>query len=351
VPEPRPPAVWGNPLFRVLASWKGGDAFDLVNAETRAAFGEHVATVAKELVQTPTALHGLRAETLFEWTVSALGQVRLLQQEDAGTRFIADPTLKVPDYQVVTGEGERFLVEVKNHYSAVPLSAIRFRRDYLIGLQRYGQLVGCPVKVAVYWALMGAWALVDVDSLLRTKAERPSLGFGQAMMLSEMASLGDLHVAFNNLPLRIHVLADKSKERSLTDGGEVNFIIGSVHLFADEVELTDKDERRIALFLMLWAGLPETTAILGDADDIEGVEFAYYSQEGVSEGTNLLGGLSQFLARLFRASTVSDDGVVTRLAVDSVAERHPVRLLASRFQGSNLGFVYLKQMPNGDVAL
>jgi hypothetical protein len=57
--------------------------------------------------------------------------------------------LNLPDRPAT---GSAFLSEVKHfHQGGTPTRALPISRRYLASLRAYGDLVGCPVKLAVYW--------------------------------------------------------------------------------------------------------------------------------------------------------------------------------------------------------
>ena len=227
-PLPRNPLRFD--LLRLFASHvesKGGALQDLTSQ------GEFVASLGVPLtdaVADSSLLRGLRAEALFEALVVSLGRIALIKQEDAGAAWTGSRGLKIPDYRIVLPDGTGFLVEVKHfHQGATPTKGFSLSENYLTGLRTYGELVGCPVKLAMYWSRWNVWTSVPLSACER--GGRPSLSMMRAYKANEMGLLGDVHVA-TRFPLRFRLVADPSRERRLSDDGEVAFSIGGVEISA-----------------------------------------------------------------------------------------------------------------------
>ena len=153
------------PLFAAHVEARGGTLQD-VDAQ-----GEFLASLGQPLtraVADSTLARGLRTEAMFAALVVSLGRVTLIKQEDAGTVWTGRSELKVPDYRIVLPDGTTFLVEVKHfHQGKAPTKPFPITRKYLTALRAYGELVGCPVKLAVYWERWNVWTLVPLSELSR----------------------------------------------------------------------------------------------------------------------------------------------------------------------------------------
>lgn len=97
-----------DPVEAVGAGLRDTERLDEFLARARASLEHSIAT--------PSRMHGLRAQALFQATLVALGQFRLLIDEDAGDPYYDDNIgrLAPPDFRVVDNAGETLLIEVKS---------------------------------------------------------------------------------------------------------------------------------------------------------------------------------------------------------------------------------------------
>ena len=269
-------------------------------------------TVAKNLAS-PSFLHGQRTEAMFEALVASLGKVQLLRQEDAGSIYAVDDTLRVPDFHLVLMDGSRILVEVKNVHQSNPSQPLILRADYLNGLRKYADLIGCPVKLAVYWVGWNRWTLTPPSAFLR-KGEREVLTFSSAVTVNEMAALGDVMVG-TRPPLHIRLLADPSKPRSLKENGQVEFVIGDVEIYSGDRQVTGPREQNLAWYLILFGEWQEDgpTALFAEGQ-LAGVEYEIAPEEDQGMGFEIIGTLSRMFSSYYLQSTSDDSGVNQTLA-------------------------------------
>jgi hypothetical protein len=97
------------------------------------------------------------------------------------------------------------------HQGGTPARPFPVTRSYLAELRAYGELVGCPVKLAVYWEKWNLWTLVPLSACER--GGRTSLSMDRAFQANEMGILGDLHTS-TRFPLRCRLIADPARERA-----------------------------------------------------------------------------------------------------------------------------------------
>jgi hypothetical protein len=299
-------------LFAAHLAAQGGTLQDPI------AHGEFVASLGQPLtraVADATLLRGLGTEALFEALVVSLGRIDLIKQEDAGPAWTAQRGLKIPDYRIVLPDGTRFLAEVKHfHQGGDPTKPHSISRNYLTGLRAYGDLVGCPVKVAVYWSRWNRWTLVPL-SAWEVKG-RSSLSMGRAIKADEMGILGDLHVG-TRFPLRFRLVADPTRRRTLGDDGEVAFTIGGVELYCGDRRLTGKREQTIAMWLMVYGGWEEGATAEIDSE-LVAVDVIGTPPEDHGQGFEFVGTLSSLFSSMYLSSTSEADRV-TRLGIDVVS--------------------------------
>jgi hypothetical protein len=279
--------------------------------------GDFVASLGQPLtdaVTNPTLLRGLRTEALFEALVVSLGRIELIKHEDVGAAWTARRGLKIPDYRIVLPDSTTFLAEVKHfHQGDNPRKAFSLSRNYLTSLRTYGELVGCPVKLAVYWAQWNVWTLVPLSAF--KAGRRPSLSMLRAVKVNEMGIFGDVHVA-TRFPLRIRIVADPARERTVGDDGAVAFRIARVEMYCADQRLTGRDWN-IAMWFMLYGNWEEeATAEITDGE-LVAVNVTRTPQEDHRQGLESIGTLSGLFSSMYLSST-SDADRVTRLGIKVV---------------------------------
>jgi hypothetical protein len=128
------------------------DTAAMYNSANKASFLQQIESELEKGFKTESTLHGMRVQLLFQFVVANIGHVRLIKTEDSGDCFYSGDGIVLPDYRIVTDEGESLLVEVKNHFPKKPMRAFRVKTTYLERLQRYSDTVGTPLRIAIYWA-------------------------------------------------------------------------------------------------------------------------------------------------------------------------------------------------------
>ncbi len=311
-PIPRDPL-----RFDLLQLFAGHLADQGGTLQDASAQGDFVASLGQPLTYAAadsTLLRGLRTEALFAALVVSLGRIQLIKQEDVGPAWAARRGLKIPDYRIVLPDGTTFLTEVKHfHQGRHPRKAFSISRSYLAGLRAYGELVGCPVKLAVYWSQWNIWTLVPLSAC--EAGGRPSLSLPRAIRANELGILGDLHVG-TRFPLRIRIVADPAHERAVGDDGEVAFRIARVEMYCADQRLTGRDWN-IAMWFMLYGDWEEdATAEITDGE-LVAVNFTRTPQEDHHQGFEFVGTLSGLFSSMYLSST-SDADRVTRLGIKVV---------------------------------
>ncbi len=227
--------------------------------EIRALFLEKLG----EALETTPPLHGQRVEAMFGYVAGALGNCVLVKLEDAGDAFNEGDSIIVPDYRVILQTGEEFLVEVKNCHEEYPSAPIdKFKAPYAAKLSRYGELCRKPIFAAIYWSRWNIWTLLPLDRLYGQP-----ITLIEAMKANQMAMLGDMQIG-TRYPLVMRFVADTSRPRKVSDDGFVDFTIGLVEVFCAGVPVTDKAEKNLALYFMLFSKWEEVepTAKIEDGE-------------------------------------------------------------------------------------
>lgn len=263
----------------------------------------------EEALTDPTLIHGSRTERLFEATVLSLGHFRLLKTEDVGRVYAAN-TCRAPDFRVVLADGEQWLVEVKNVRGREPVKQkMQMSAAYLASIQIYADLVGAPLKLAIFWSRWKIWTVISPD-----RFRRPNGGLRitmmDAMMANESGKLGEV-IIMTKAPLRLVLRASTDMPRSLSPEGLANFIIASAKLYSGNVELTDSKDRKLAEVLLLYGEWSISGPIaVNDGGEFGGVEFVAMPEEPSDQGWDGIGWASRIFSRYYAAQTIDDDEVI-----------------------------------------
>jgi hypothetical protein len=254
----------------------------------------------------PARVFGFRTAYMFAHVVMAMGECQLCVEEDAGVGISSLPSLKRPDFRLVTNSGQQLLVEVKNYCPSKSKAPYRFKREYIESLARYGQVMSTPVKLAVHWTRRDVWTLTDVEALLKTNWK--SLPFFEAIKASEMSLLGDVILA-TVPPLTMRLHAVPTGDRRMKPEG-VAITIQRVSFWAAGEEILDPFEQKLAFFLMLNCTWEEISPYHEENGEIIHVDFVYEPQERVGGEMPFenIGYLSQLISHQYRAATSNDDG-------------------------------------------
>ena len=297
-------------LFEVYGVYGREEQLSLTDPSAAQSFVHRARTSIEDGLKNDAFLYGLRTEAMFEALVASLGQVRLLKREDTSDVFTSENRIELPDFRIVLTDGQQWLVEVKNFYQGKqPTREFAMTTAYLEGLQRYSVLMGCPLRMAIYWARWNIWTLISPDHF-RRKNSRMVIELGEAMQANELVILGDKSVA-TKFPLRLRFLADKEKPRSVSEDGLANFVISSVELYCEDRNITDPVERQIATFLMFYGRwqFDGPYAVIVD-DELEGVECQWTPQEDHKQGFEIVGSLSDMFSTFYAWNTLDEDKVV-----------------------------------------
>lgn len=263
----------------------------------------------KAALSDPTLIHGSRTERLFEATVLSLGKFRLLKTEDVGRVHAAD-TCRAPDFRVVLDDGEQWLIEVKNVRCKDPFKQeTRMSAAYLASLQSYADMVGAPLKLAIFWSLWNIWTVVSPDRFRRPRGGL-HITMQEALVANESGRLGEVTI-MTRPPLRLVLGAAVDMPRSLSPEGMAQFIIGSAKLFSGDVELIDVRDRKLAGVLFFYGEWP-ASGPFGVMDDGEfaGVEFVAKPEEPSDQGFDGIGWASRIFSRFYAMQTIEGDQVI-----------------------------------------
>lgn len=275
----------------------------------------HVRSAIDRARANPIVLHGRRVEAMFGHVAASLGKCRLVKREDAGRVYAAPPEgFIVPDYRIITDTGDSLLVEVKNWRPRNPWQPKSFKPDYLAALRRYATVSGGSLKLAVYWSRWNAWSLTDPNRLTRD-GSKLVLSFTDAIKYNELAALGDFMIG-TAPPLRMRVLTDPTKPRTVRSDGQVGFTIKECKLFAGSTEIIDDRERNLVLYLMFYGQWIEEEPLPVVTDsELLAIDFIArpVQESDPPRGFEMVGYMSSMISRQYDDLT-SRGGEITRLA-------------------------------------
>ena len=186
----------------------------------------------------------------------------------------------------------------------------RIRNTDLEALGRYADLVGIPLRFAIYWAPWNQWTLNDPKRFSRN-GNYAEIDFFQGMRESEMASLGDYSIG-TKYPITLKLNAAMDKPREILPGGQVSIWIGGWEIWVDDIQLKDKAEQSIAFYLMMYGkwnydgghaeldedGLPVTAVHQVSPDEIT-----------PNQGFEIIGSLSSLYSQVYNFLTLEENRV------------------------------------------
>lgn len=339
-------------LFRQIeaATEPVGDPAPLDDPKRIQRFVTVVTTGLGAAFSSASTLHGWLTQELFAAVVVPLGGVRLVQQLDAGDAYYAGVQPKLPDFLLVTEEGERLLVEVKSA-PRDPSRGFSLSRGEVRGLRRYAELVGGRLLFAVYWVRLNMWSLTDLDTFRRS-GDRYRISLEAAMKGSELGTLGDLMLGTAApLTMRLRGQGPEADLPLLPGTSEVRFTITDVEFFSEDRVLTDEREKSIASALMMYGRWPVEQLAYRIDGRFAGVEFVARpevaaAEEGHEQGFDVIGSLSAMFSTQFLAAT-TDEGVPHRLST-RLDPGVLVRLLAQGYKSKQLPIWRLSLRPADD---
>lgn len=269
-------------------------------------------------IATPSRMHGLRAQALFRATLVALGQFRLLLEEDAGTPYYDDEAGRVspPDFRVVDQANRTLLIEVKSVKMNDPLKPFGVRLADAEAWRRWGELVGAPVSLALWWVVPGQWTLVSLDRL-QPRGSKLEIDLLGAFAANEMSRLGDCMLG--TTPPLVFRLQVKQMGGIEPRTGEAQVEITDVDLMVNGRTLKDELERRIAWYFLRFGGWEVNQELQFESDgDVVAIDLiarppVIDDERQASQDFASVGMLSSLYAALFDEATLSAEGQVDQL--------------------------------------
>jgi hypothetical protein len=290
----------------VFAAWGQDEHLAITHKDAVSRFARFLEQSLNESLQSDTLLYGNRTQALFEAVVANLGAVQLVKSEDNGDIYNADSTLEIPDTRIVLADGRNLLVETKNHHRALN-KPYRMKEWCLNGLTRYAKLVGCELRIAIFWSMLQQWTLIPPSALV-PDGKSLQITFPDAFMANEMGSLGDKWLGCR-FPVTIQAFIDKR-------GSKPRFLFDKYRYFLGELELTQPSEQPLLRFLMTWGNWDlERNEILEEDDYKQVVNLIFMPREEERRGRADSGSgcvmnefLSALLSRYWVHLTSNEEG-------------------------------------------
>ena len=273
-------------------------------------FLQRVGRSLKDSQKNLTMLHGKRVEAMFAHVAGALGKCRMIKQEDSGSLFVGADEVEIPDYRIILLDGTSYFVEVKNFHMKGFRSEFTIPKKSVRKLEAYADLNGLPLRIAAYFSNPRVWVLLPKAAFRETK-NHFAIGFADAIARNEMAILGDRTIA--TLPeLRIELHGDHDECSVPDDGGEVLFTTRRVGIYCRDQEVTDRDGKEIAFYLMRHGTWPEqyAHAIMSEGK-VVGLRFGFSPDDPVeNQDLQIIGALSTMVSSAYGEMTVGESSVL-----------------------------------------
>ena len=292
-----------------------------------------------------TRLHGRRVEAMFGYVAAAIGRCSLVKREDSRPAFAEHPDMTIPDYRLVTDDGQQFLVEVKNCHKRKLDSRIVFKAQYLSQLQTYAALVRAELRLAIYWSTFKMWTLLSPQDLHFDGAVWMTT-FRNAMMQNTMAALGDMHVG-TTPPLACRFLENPDRPPKIDANGRAEFTIRQVEIESAGRLVTENNEKNLAFQLMLFGEWPASERLLVDDGRLLGVEhLAEPITRTPGQDFEFIGTLSRMASRRYDELT-APSGRIERLAPNIGDPGTLTPAIPADYVGQQLPLWILVQQPFG----
>ena len=241
-------------LMRLLDRYARARGSTIHDEQNQAAFLSDLTNDFRVNRSNDILIHGLRTQAMFAYVAAALGRCAVIKEEDAGEIYTSNPSMRAPDFRIVTTDGFECLVEVKSHHPKRTSTAYSMTRAYFETLRTYADTFRRPLYMAIYWSQLRLWALVPAERL-QVEGDRYVLPMAEAFKGNEMSRLGDVLVGtIPSLTLRLH--ADPTQPHFVEANGRARFTVGKAELLCGEEPVSEGKEREIAWFLMNYGSWP-----------------------------------------------------------------------------------------------
>lgn len=266
-------------------------------------------------VKNKTLAYGKRTEALFAYVVGALGEVQFLKQEDSGELFFWGEDIQAPDYRLILNNQEKILVEVKNCHNKSPDQKFKLKKDYITKLQKYADINGVPLKIAIYFSGWKMWCLVPLD-VFKEKDDGYLIDYKTAGIHSQMGMLGDAFIFMHKTNIELHLYTDDPRSVIAIGKleGEIAWDIEAFRIFSDGVEIVNKKEKIVSFYLLIHGKWKSTLMEEMIENNIAiGLKITCLSNFGT---VNNCGPYSRIISSVFNQFTTDKNGDISNLGLD-----------------------------------
>lgn len=300
-------------LMRLLDGYARARGSSIQDQQNQAAFLSDLTNEFHANRTNEILIHGLRTQAMFAFVAAALGRCTVIKEEDAGDVYTSNPSMRAPDFRILTTDGLEFFVEVKSHHPKRTGTPYSMGRAYFDTLRAYADTFGRPLYVAIYWSQLKLWTLVPAERLM-IHGDHYVLTMANAFKESEMFRLGDVLVGtIPSLTLRLH--PDPTMPHHVGVNGRTRFTVRKAELLCGEEPISEGKEREIAWFLMNYGNWPSGPAV-ADVRDGElistSVTVSPEERANPDQHFEIVGLLSEMVSRQYNDITASS-GRVDRL--------------------------------------
>ena len=293
-------------IFAAFAQFAATHGLSIRDPQALERFKDAVLDETERSLDNNIFVYGFRVQTMFETVVAALGDVKMIKQEDAGNAYLTGD-FEVPDYRLVLQDGKQILVEVKNYNQKHAFDAFEQDVAYLQRLEAYAALTGAELLVAVYWLKWNMWTLVSPRAFV-PDGDVAKLELGAAMKTNQMRRLGD-HMIATRSPLRFRIEVDELSR----DGDERQLVIKQIDMYCDEQHLVNPVERKIASAIMFHGSWRERELLEECDSKLVAIEYQYAPDEEMrfqeEQGFDIVGAVSSIVSKFYRQGTAQDGAV------------------------------------------
>jgi hypothetical protein len=135
-----------------------------------------------------------------------------------------------------------------------------------------------------------------------------------------MGRFGDITIGLIP-PLVFRVVTDPSKPRIVDNQGEVDFTVKNVEIMAGGVTLDDKNDRNLALSLMLFGDWSEDSRCVIERDQLTSFDFLFEPLErSENQSFEMIGTMSGMISRQFNSLTAPEGETETLVPRGEPAE-------------------------------
>jgi len=300
-------------VLELFSSTAPSNGYKINSSQSIDNFIKEMSSSIRKSATNDTMKFGKRTESLFAYVIGALGQIKLLKQEDSGNIYSLDDDMLPADYKAILKDNSQLLIEVKNFYLKDFKKEFILKKDYYLKLQKYADINNIPLKFAIYFSTMNQWVLLPITAFKKNK-KTFSIDVATAFAKSEMSLLGDRMIG-TTPNLEIHILTNKNESKPIPTSEIVNFTIREIKFFCNKNEIKNTIEKDIVFNLIRHGEWEADTEIIMEKDNFLGIKFIYAPIKISEQNFEIIGTLSSMISNKFKEMTISN-GEVEALDLD-----------------------------------